>query len=92
MEVVGDHTHMVVSFPPHNSISSVMKPLKGSSAREWFKLFPATKQLLWGGSLWSGSYFASTVGDVSQAVVLEYVQNQLTNYNSGRPRRDSTPG
>ena len=92
MEVVADHVHMVVSFPPHNSISSVMKALKGPSAREWFKQFPATKELLWGGALWSGSYFASTVGDVSQAIVLEYVQNQLTDYNSGRPRRDSSPG
>lgn len=92
MEVVDDHIHVVVSFPPHHSISSVMKTLKGPSAREWFKRFPETKKQLWGGALWSGSYFASTVGDVSQAVVLEYVQNQLTDYNSGRPRRDSSPG
>ena len=91
MEVISDHVHMVVSFPPHNSISSVMKALKGPSAREWFKQFPATKELLWGGALWSGSYFASTVGVVSQKIVLEYVQNQPTEYNSGRPRRDSSP-
>ncbi|CZQ86072.1 Hypothetical protein Tpal_723 [Trichococcus palustris] len=90
MEVVDDHTHMVVSFPPHNSISSVMKALKGPSAREWFKQFPATKQLLWGGPLWSGSYFASTVGDVSQAVVLQYVQNQLTPFIKRSKTRQKT--
>lgn len=91
-EVVDDHIHLVVSFPPHHSISSVMKALKGASAREWFKQFPETKQELWKGSLWSGSYFASTVGDVSKEVVLQYVQNQLKEYNNGRPRRDSSPG
>lgn len=91
-EVLPDHVHMVVSFPPSKSISSVMKSLKGSSAREWFKEYPLTKKELWGGSLWAASFFASTVGDVSKEIVLDYVQEQLTEYNSGRPRRDSSHG
>ncbi|MFO8070131.1 MAG: IS200/IS605 family transposase [Alkalibacterium sp.] len=87
-EILDDHVHLVVSFPPHKSISSVMKALKGASARDWFKQFPDTKKELWKGSLWSKSYFVSTVGDVSKDVVIAYVQNQLTEYNSGRSRRD----
>ncbi|WP_460324082.1 IS200/IS605 family transposase, partial [Alkalibacterium psychrotolerans] len=66
------------------AISSVMKALKGASARDWFKAYPDTKKELWKGSLWSHSYFASTVGDVSKEVVLQYVQDQLKEYNSGR--------
>lgn len=91
-EIVDDHIHLVVSFPPNKSISSVMKALKGASAREWFQQFPKTKEELWKGSLWSGSYFVSTVGDVSKEVVMEYVQDQLKEFNAGRPRRDSSPG
>lgn len=91
-EVVDDHVHLVVSFPPNKSISSVMKALKGASARDWFKQFPDTKKELWKGSLWSGSYFASTIGDVSKDVVMQYVKDQLKEFNSGRPRRDSSPG
>ncbi|WP_410261691.1 IS200/IS605 family transposase [Alkalibacterium sp.] len=91
-EVVDDHVHLVVSFPPNKSISSVMKALKGASARDWFKQFPDTKKELWKGSLWSHSYFVSTVGDVSKEVVMQYVQNQLKEFNSGRSRRDSSPG
>lgn len=91
-EVMEDHIHLVVSFPPNKSISTVMKALKGASAREWFQQFPETKKELWKGSLWSASYFVSTVGDVSKDVVMQYVQDQLTEFNAGRSRRDSSPG
>ena len=43
-EVMEDHIHLVVSFPPNKSISTVMKALKGASAREWFQQFPETKK------------------------------------------------
>ena len=91
-EVMEDHIHLVVSFPPNKSISTVMKALKGASAREWFQQFPETKKELWKGSLWSASYFVSTVGNVSKKVVMQYVQDQLTEFNAGRSRRDSSPG
>ena len=91
-EVMEDHIHLVVSYPPNKSISTVMKALKGASAREWFQQFPETKKELWKGSLWSGSYFVSTVGNVSKEVVMQYVQDQLTEFNAGRSRRDSSPG
>ena len=57
-----------------------LKALKGASAREWFQQFPETKKELWKGSLWSGSYFVSTVGNVSKEVVMQYVQDQLTEF------------
>ena len=91
-EVMEDHIHLVVSFPPNKSISTVMKALKGASAREWFQQFPETKKELWKGSLWSASYFVSTVGNVSKEVVMQYVHDQLTEFNAGRSRRDSSPG
>ena len=91
-DVTEDHIHLVVSFPPNKSISTVMKALKGASAREWFQQFPETKKELWKGSLWSASYFVSTVGNVSKEVVMQYVQDQLTEFNAGRSRRDSSPG
>ena len=91
-EVMEDHIHLVVSFPPNKSISTVMKALKGASAREWFQQFPETKKELWKGSLWSGNYFVSTAGNVSKEVVMQYVQDQLKKFNAGRSRHDSSPG
>ncbi|MBQ9910165.1 MAG: transposase [Lachnospiraceae bacterium] len=31
---------------------------------------------MWGGKLWSNSYFMSTLGDMSKDVVEKYIQNQ----------------
>lgn len=87
IEVMPDHIHMLISFNPKYAPSSIVKTLKGKSARHWFKLHPETKNQLWGGHLWSPSYFMSTLGDMSKHTVEQYIQNQLKEYNGGRPRR-----
>lgn len=78
MEVMPDHVHLLISFPPKYAPSDIVKSLKGTSAREWFKQFPDTKKLLWGGHLWTGSFFMSTIGNVSKEIVAEYIDNQMT--------------
>lgn len=83
IEVMADHVHIILSFPPKFAPSSIVKSFKGAAAREWFKLHPEDKQKLYKGHLWSPSFFMQTVGVVSQETVTEYVQNQLTN----EPRR-----
>ena len=90
IEVVNDHIHLVCSFPTKYSISYVMKVLKGVSAKKYFKKYPDTKNILWNGELYSRSYFVSTVGNVSKEIVLKYVKEQLTKYNGGCPRRNSS--
>ena len=50
-EVMEDHIHLVVSFPPNKSFSTVMEALKGASAREWFQQFPETKKKSFGRAL-----------------------------------------
>ena len=87
MEVMPDHVHMTVSFPPKYAPSSIVKAFKGGSAKQWFIQFPQTKQLLWGGHLWSPSFFMSTLGNVSKEVVAQYIDSQLDQCNGGRPRR-----
>lgn len=87
MEVMPDHVHLLISFPPNKTPSSVVKSFKGTSARLWFKKHPETKKKLWGGHLWSSSFFMSTLGNISKNVVEQYIENQLKDYNNGRPRR-----
>ena len=79
IEVMPNHVHLVLSFPPKFAPSSIVKSFKGAAAREWFKLHPEDKQKLYKGHLWSPSFFMQTVGVVSQETVTEYVENQLTN-------------
>ncbi|WP_215731967.1 transposase [Anaeromusa acidaminophila] len=50
--------------------------MKTVSARLLFKEFPEIKKQLWGGSLWSPSYFLASVGEVKLADVKRYVENQ----------------
>lgn len=83
IEVMSDHVHLVLSFPPKFAPSSIVKSFKGAAAREWFKLHPEDKQKLYKGHLWCPSFFMQTVGVASQETVMEYVQNQLTK----EPRR-----
>ena len=77
LEVMPDHVHMMLSFPPNMTPSDVVKNLKGSAARLWFKQHPETKQLLYGGHLWSPSYFMSTIGNVSKDIVASYIESQM---------------
>lgn len=78
VEVMPDHVHLVLSFPPKFAPSSIVKSFKGAAAREWFKLHPEDKQKLYKGHLWNPSFFMQTVGVVSQKMVVEYVKNQHT--------------
>ena len=77
LEVTPDHVHMLISFKPKYAASSIVKALKGASARAWFKQYPATKKLLWKGHLWSPSFFMSTVGDTPERAIKDYVENQM---------------
>lgn len=79
LEIVDDHVHMVISIPPKIAVSDVVKSFKGTSAREWFKLYPEDKLRLYKAHLWSPSFFVRTVGSISKDIVLTYVENQLIN-------------
>ena len=87
MEVMPNHIHMMISFAPKFTPSSIVKAFKGGSAKQWFIQYPETKQQLWGGHLWSPSFFMSTLGNVSKEIVSKYINSQLEHYNGGRPRR-----
>ena len=79
MEIMDDHVHLSLNFPPKFAASDVVKSFKGASAREWFKTFPDDRKKLWKGHLWSNTYFLSTVGNVSKDIVKQYIENQMKN-------------
>jgi len=70
IEVAKDHVHMLVAIPPTITVSSCICTLKSISARELFKRHPESReQYFWSGKLWSPSYFAETVGRVSETAI-----------------------
>lgn len=78
MEVDKDHIHLLVSLKPQHYIPTVIKTLKGHTARRLFKLHPNIKSSLWGGHLWNPSYFIATVSENTETQVRQYIQNQKT--------------
>lgn len=74
--VDGDHVHVFVTAPPTYTPGEIAKRLKGASSRRLRAIFPWLSGRIPGGSLWSPSYFASSVGAVSEAAVRRYVADQ----------------
>lgn len=83
MEVMLDHVHVLISFPPSKAPASAIKALKGRSAFIFLQRHPEVRQSqYWGGHLWSPSYYMSTVGNMSKEVVEKYINDQK--YNAKR--------
>ena len=75
----GDHVHLLVNYPPKVSISKLVNSLKTASSRVIRKQgFSSISKNLWGGSLWSPSYFAGSCGGAPLEVVKQYIQEQAT--------------
>lgn len=75
-----DHVHIFISAHPKQSISYMVKMLKGISGRKLFETFPDLRQKLWKGQLWNHSYYVETVGEIRQDIIEKYIANQETKY------------
>ena len=72
-----DHVHLLVTYPPKVSVSSLVNSLKGVSSRMIRKRnYVSIRKKLWGGALWSPSYFAGSCGGAPIEVIRQYVQQQ----------------
>ncbi|GIN57058.1 IS200/IS605 family transposase [Lederbergia ruris] len=76
METDCDHIHLLIDCTPQHSIPTMIKALKGVSARLLFKEYPVLKKKLWGGHLWNPSYFVATVSENTGEQIRQYIQNQ----------------
>ena len=74
-----DHVHLLVNYPPKVSVSNLVNSLKGVSSRMIRKKnYTSIRNKLWGGALWSPSYFAGSCGGASIAVIRQYIEQQQT--------------
>ncbi len=74
VEVMPDHVHLLVEVDPQFGIHKFVKLAKGRSSRFLRDEFPWLKSRL--PTLWTNSYFVSTVGGSPLAVIKPYIQNQ----------------
>ena len=69
-----DHIHMYISVPPQLALSVVMQRIKGRSSRRVQMEFPALRRRYWGRRFWARGYFSTTAGNVTEDVVLRYLE------------------
>jgi len=74
MEVMPDHVHLFVSAEPTEAVQHLVNQFKGSSSRILRQEFPWLRSRL--PTLWSRSYYAGTVGHVSEATIRRYIEAQ----------------
>ena len=71
-----DHVHMLVSMPPHLSVSQFMGFLKGKSTLMIFDRHANLKYKYGSRHFWCRGYYVDTVGKNAKAIQ-EYVAKQL---------------
>lgn len=76
MECMPDHVHLLLDCSPQHYIPTVVKILKGTSARHLFMIYPSLKDKLWDGHLWNPSYFVATVSEQTAQQIEEYISCQ----------------
>ena len=74
LEVMPDHVHLFVESDPRWCVAEIVNRLKGSTSHDLREEFPWLKSRL--PTLWSRSYYAGTVGHVSEKTVKAYIENQ----------------
>jgi putative transposase len=74
MEVMPDHVHLFVSADPTRCVAEIVNRLKGASSHILRSEFPHLVSRM--PTLWSRSYYAGTVGHVSESTVKKYIENQ----------------
>ena len=73
LEIMPNHVHIFVSFTYREPIYKLIKKMKGRSSNLLRKEFPELRKM---STLWTRSFFVSSVGNVSEKTVMEYIKNQ----------------
>jgi putative transposase len=74
IETMPDHVHLLVEVDPQFGIHKLVKAIKGRSSRLMRAEFPPLKSRI--PTLWTNSYFVSTVGGAPLSKIKQYVANQ----------------
>ena len=74
--VAKDHVHVLVSVPPNIAVSELVQRLKGRSSRLMLQEFGELKKTYWGQHLWARGYFVGSTGNVTDAIIAEYIEKQ----------------
>jgi len=75
MNLMSNYIHIELSASPSESPTSIIKILKGVTAKRIFAKYPKLKKK-WKGSLWNHSYYIGTEGSVTVEDIEKYIGNE----------------
>ena len=78
MESDKDHIHLLVSYSPDISITSIVRILKQKSTHQLWEVYPSfLKKHFWKEhTFWSDGYFVCSIGETNPDTVRKYIENQ----------------
>jgi putative transposase len=65
---------MFVEIPPHIAVSDFVRCVKGRSSHRVQMEFPDLRKRYWGRHFWARGYFSTTSGNITDDVILPYLQ------------------
>ena len=74
MEIMPDHVHLLLEVAPQFGIHKAVKTIKGTTSRILRQEFPWLRSRI--PTLWTNSYFCSTVGGAPLSIIKQYIENQ----------------
>jgi putative transposase len=84
-KVASDHIHVLISYRPHQDISTIVQWLKGISSRVLIQEFPHLRKKFWGKHFWARGYLAVSTGTITDEVITAYIAEQ-----EGEPLHDDS--
>ena len=73
--VSSDHVHMQIEYSPKQSISFIVKQMKGRTSRKLQQEFSALGKTYWGKHFWATGYGAWSTGNITDQMVNEYLEH-----------------
>lgn len=74
LEVMPDHVHLLIEVDPQYGINRAVRHIKGASSHILRTEYPYLKSRL--PTLWTNSYFVSSVGGAPFTEIKKYIENQ----------------
>ena len=81
-----DHVHMHVEYRPSLSISDLVRRLKGRTSRMLQQEYPELKKRYWGRHFWGIGYGVWSTGNITEAMVQEYLKHHRGTSNTENDR------
>ena len=76
-----DHVHMHLEYRPSQSVSELVKKLKGRSSRKLQQEFPNLRKRYWGQHFWAIGFGCWSTGNITDKMVNDYLEHHRKSTN-----------